>query len=157
MSILNIVTEPNPILRCQSKAIDPAIISQSDFQQLAQDMAETMVKKDGAGLAAPQIGKNIRLIAVGIPDGVLVMINPIITKVSWKKEWDEEGCLSIPNIYGKVKRHKKVRCKFIDAQGKHRKIEAESLLARVIQHEIDHLDGILFTDKAKDILEHYDA
>ena len=77
------------------------------------------------------------------------MINPEIVKASLTKVWGEEGCLSIPGVYGQVKRKKKIKCRFVDLDGQPRLIEAEGLLARVIQHEIDHLDGVLFIDKAK--------
>jgi len=79
------------------------------------------------------------------------MINPEIIKKSWKKCWDEEGCISVPNTYGQVRRHYKVSCIYLNKNSQKQKIEAEGLLARIIQHEIDHLDGILFIDKAKDI------
>ena len=157
MSILKIITHPHPVLRQTAVALDPKVMTQPEWQALVQAMAQTMIEADGAGLAAPQIGQSIRLIAVAVPEGALIMVNPQITKSSWLKEWGEEGCLSIPNIYGEVKRHKKIRCKFWDAQGKQRQIEAEGLLARVIQHEIDHLNGILFIDKAKNIIEQPDA
>jgi peptide deformylase len=110
---------------------------------------KTMKEKDGVGLAAPQVGQNIRLIAVNTKDGVACMINPKITKKSWAKEWSEEGCLSVPGVYGQVKRHKKINCVYLDKNGAKIKIQAEGLMAVVIQHETDHLDGILFIDKAK--------
>ncbi|MFH0951155.1 MAG: peptide deformylase [bacterium] len=157
MSILKIFTNPNPVLRQTATALDPKVMAQAELQTLIHDMAQTMAEADGAGLAAPQIGQSLRLIAVAVPEGVLIMANPQITKASWLKEWGEEGCLSVPNIYGEVKRHKKIRCKFYDAQGQLKKIEAEGMLARVIQHEIDHLNGILFIDKAKNIIEQPDV
>lgn len=147
--MLNIVTNPNPILRQKAKTI--ADVLTSEIQALIPEMVETMVKKDGIGLAAPQIGQSIRLIAIRYKDNDLVMINPIIIKKSLLKEWDEEGCLSVPKIFGLVKRCKKVTVKYLDADGKPQKLSGEGLLARVIQHEIDHLDGILFIDKAKDL------
>jgi peptide deformylase len=113
-------------------------------------MKETMLKKDGVGLAAPQIGKNKRIITVNTKDGVIAMINPRILNKSFLKEWDEEGCLSVPGIYGKVKRSKKLKCEFFDMDKKKNIISAQGFFARIIQHEIDHLDGILFIDKAKD-------
>ena len=112
-----------------------------------------MLEKDGVGLAAPQTGKNIRLCVVNTKEGPICLINPEITKKSWKKEWAEEGCLSIPSIFGQVRRHKNITCKYIDKDKKIIKLDADGLLARVIQHEIDHLDGVLFIDKAKDIKE----
>lgn len=151
MSILKIITHPDPVLRRQAKEIGPSAFGDPVFQNLVADMTETMIAKDGVGLAAPQVGHSLRLIVVNTKNGVLSMINPVITKRSLFKEADEEGCLSIPNVFGTVKRHKKIRCKFLTVQGQAKRIEASGLLARIIQHEVDHLDGILFIDKAKDI------
>lgn len=151
MPILKILTQPDPILRKKSVAINPEIIKSREFKSLVSSMAKTMVKTDGVGLAAPQIGKNIRLAVINSKDGVLCLFNPKITKKSWARELGEEGCLSIPNIFGKVKRHKKICLTFYNQEGKKTKLTAEGLMARVLQHEIDHLDGILFIDKAVDI------
>ncbi len=150
-SILPLVFNPDPRLRSRSSEIKPADIA--DLRPLADAMSETMIAEKGIGLAAPQIGQNIRLIIVSTKDGSVPMINPVLTKKSLRQEWGEEGCLSIPHVFGQVKRHKSVRCVFTDIDGNERTVDAEGLLARVIQHEIDHLDGILFIDKAKDIHE----
>ena len=149
--ILPIITNPNPILR--KKSVEIKQIQAKQFQQLCLDMAKTMREKDGVGLAAPQIGQNIRLIVINTKNGAVCMINPEITKKSLTKEWSEEGCLSIPDVFGQVKRHKKITCKYLDKNGKEIKITAQGLMARVIQHEIDHLDGVLFIDKAQDVKE----
>ena len=149
--ILPILINPNPILRKKSTQIRRDEIKTKEFQRLCSDMAKTMEEKDGAGLAAPQIGKNIRLVVVRTENSAVCMINPKIIKKSWAKECGEEGCLSVPDVFGRVKRHKKIICKYLDKKGKEIKIEAEGLMARVIQHEIDHLDGVLFIDKACDI------
>lgn len=147
--MLDIIKNPNPILRKKAKPI--ADILAPEIQALIPKMLETMIAKDGVGLAAPQIGQSIRLIAIRHKDSDLAMINPIIIKKSLLKEWDEEGCLSVPRIFGLVKRCKKVTVKYFDSKGRLHKLSGEGLLARVIQHEIDHLDGILFIDKAKDL------
>ena len=152
--ILPIIINPNPILRKKSIQVKRDEIKSKEFQRLCLDMAETMKEKDGIGLAAPQIGKNIRLIVVNTADRAVCMINPKIIKKSWAKELGEEGCLSVPGVFGKVKRHKKIDCKYLDKTGKEVKIKADGLMARVIQHEIDHLDGILFIDKAKNLVTH---
>ncbi|HBA36962.1 TPA: peptide deformylase [Candidatus Falkowbacteria bacterium] len=149
---LPIVLNPHPILRKKSQEISEEIFVQAEFRQLLLDMAETMIKKDGAGLAAPQVGQNIRAIVVQKGNKTLFMINPRLTKKSWAREIEDEGCLSVLNdkgeiIYGPVARHKKISCAYLDEKGKVKKISAEKILARVIQHEIDHLDGILFIDK----------
>lgn len=151
--MLEIVKHPNEILRRKSKDIDLNEISNNKFQELLREMSETMLKKDGAGLAAPQIGQNIRVIVINKNEKGMPLINPEITKKSWAKEIDQEGCLSVLNAKGEiyylpVSRHKKVSCTYFDEKGKKKKIEAEGLLARVIQHEVDHLNGILFIDRA---------
>lgn len=151
--ILPIITTPSPILREKSAKISPQELNNKDFSAFCGDLSKTMKEKDGIGLAAPQVGKNIRIIAVDTKNGPICMINPEITKKSIRKEWDEEGCLSVPGVYGKVKRHKKITCRFINKEGNLEKINANGLFARVIQHEVDHLDGVLFTDKAKTIQE----
>lgn len=151
--ILPIITVPSPILREKSAKISTEGMKESDFKSFCEDLTKTMKEKDGIGLAAPQVGKNIRIIAVDTKNGPICMINPEILKKSIRKEWDEEGCLSVPDVYGKVKRHKKITCKFINKKGDQEKINANGLFARVIQHEVDHLNGILFTDKAKNIQE----
>lgn len=150
--VLKIITHPNPILRKKSAEISLSKIKDPEIQKLLLDMEKTMIVKDGAGLAAPQIGKNIRLIVVAHNGKNLFLINPKITRRSWAQEIGEEGCLSVLGpqgeiIYGPVKRHKKVSCLYFDSQGQKQKLQAENLLARVIQHETDHLDGILFIDR----------
>ena len=152
-NILTIITNPNPLLRKKSAEISQKQISSKEIQRLCLDMAETMIKKDGVGLAGPQVGKNIRLIVVNAKDGPMCMINPKIKQKSLLKEWGEEGCLSIPEAYGQVKRYKKINCQYLNQNGQKTKITAKGLLARVIQHEIDHLDGILFIDKARKLLQ----
>lgn len=149
--VLKIIKNPNPILRKISKSVDEKNIKAKDFQRFCIDMAATMAKKDGVGLAAPQVGKNIRLFVINTKDGFQFFINPKITKKSLIKEWSEEGCLSVPDTFGQVKRPKKIVCECLDENGEKRKVEATGLMAVVIQHENDHLDGILFIDKAKDI------
>ncbi len=147
--MLNIVINPNPILRKKAEKVNNPL--SSDIQSLIPEMIKTMLAKDGIGLAAPQIGKSIRIIIIHHKDKDLVMINPKIIKKSLIKEWDEEGCLSVPNVFGDVKRCKKITVKYIDEFGKEQILATEGLLARVIQHEVDHLDGILFIDKAKNL------
>lgn len=151
--ILPIVTNPSPILRQKSREINLEELKKQEFQDFCDDMKKTMKEKDGVGLAAPQVGENIRLIVVSEKNGPICMINPKITKKSLRKEWDEEGCLSVPGYYGKVKRCKKLTCEYTDRAGNKTKINAEGLFARVMLHEIDHLDGVLFIDKAKNLKE----
>lgn len=149
--LLKIVLNPNEILRKISKPFPANKIKTPEIQKLIKDMIITMIQKDGVGLAAPQIGKNIRIITINTKDGPICLINPEIIEKSWIKELGEEGCLSVPGFFGDVRRHKKIKCQFLDTGANKTTIEAEGLMARVIQHESDHLDGILFIDKAKNI------
>jgi peptide deformylase len=147
--IYPILTVPDPILRKKSVELDFAEFSKRELDELCRNMTATMLESDGVGLAAPQIGKNIRIVIINTADGPVCMINPKITKKSILKEWGEEGCLSLPDIFGQVRRHKKISCLYQDRTGKKISIKAEGLFARVIQHEIDHLDGVLFIDKMR--------
>lgn len=152
--ILDIIKYPAESLRVPSMEIPLTDIKKPEMKELLADMKQTMMKLDGAGLAAPQIGSNIRLVVINDEKSgkIIFMINPKITKKSWGQEIDEEGCLSVLDdkgkiIYGPVSRHKKVNCVYYDEYGEKKKIQAEKLLARIIQHETDHLDGILFIDR----------
>lgn len=152
--ILDITKYPTPSLRELSVEIPLTDIKKAEMKKLLADMKHTMMKLDGAGLAAPQIGLNIRLVVINDEKSkkVLFMINPKITKKSWGQEIDEEGCLSVVDekdkiIYGPVSRHKKISCIYYDENGDKKKIQCEKMLARIIQHETDHLDGILFIDR----------
>lgn len=151
--LLKILADPNPVLRKKSEPVEIKNIKNRDFKKLCQDMVFTMLEKDGIGLAASQIGKNIRLIVINTKDKPIALINPKIKSKSILKEWGEEGCLSVPGYFGQVKRNKNIKCVFINEKGETQTITAIGLMARVIQHEIDHLDGILFIDKAKQIAE----
>ena len=117
-----------------------------DIRRLVDDMFETMNEAKGVGLAAPQVGVNVRLAIIDIGDNPLVLINPRIIKSSGK-ETCEEGCLSFPGLTEKVERAKKVVAEATNIDGARYEIEAEGLLARAIQHELDHLDGVLFIDR----------
>lgn len=145
--ILKIVTAPNPILTKKTaliKKIDQGVLD------LVRDMLQTVKKADGVGLAAPQIGKSLRICVInlehlGVPP--FALINPKIAKKSWKKIEMEEGCLSVPGLFGLVKRPQKIRIKAQNLDGQWLEMDADGFLARVIQHEVDHLDGVLFTTK----------
>jgi peptide deformylase len=147
MSILNIRLYPDPILRARCpdvETFDPAL------ERLVEDMVETMYAAPGIGLAAPQVGIESRLAVVDAsvgeePGHLRVLINPRILTTSGS-EIDVEGCLSIPDISDKVERPFAVTIRALDTSGMEQLIEAEGLEARAILHEIDHLDGILFTD-----------
>lgn len=147
--IYDIITNPNPVLRRKSPEIAKEKIASAELKEFCADLAETMIAKDGIGLAAPQVGENIRLAVINTDEGPLCLINPKMKRKSWTKVWGEEGCLSVPGLYGEVKRRKKLKCKYFNQAGEEITIEAEGLFARVIQHEIDHLDGVLFIDKMR--------
>lgn len=117
-----------------------------EIRTLVDDMIESMHEANGVGLAAPQIGKNIRLTVIDIGEGPLVLINPTILKKSGKETCDE-GCLSFPGLSEKVERAVKVVAEATDEEGNLYEVEAEGLMARAIQHELDHLDGVLFVDR----------
>lgn len=144
--IYKIIKHPAASLRKKSKNVDVSKIGSKEFLMFYRNMVETMLKNDGIGLAAPQIGKNIRVAVINTADGPICLVNPKIIKTSLTKEIGEEGCLSVPGVYGKVKRHKKVVCNYINEKKEAVAIEASGLFARVIQHELDHLDGVLFID-----------
>lgn len=148
---LNIIIHPNPILRKKSKKIDIKKIDKK-LKELIVNMHITLANLNGAGLAAPQIGKNIRLILVNTKDGYLTMINPSITWFSKEEEIGEEGCFSVVDkegniIFKNVMRPKEIKCEYYNEIGKKIKLNSKGLLARIIQHEVDHLDGILFIDR----------
>ncbi len=149
--ILPVYIEPNDILH---KVAEPITEITPEIRELASNMRETMHNANGIGLAAPQIGRMIDLIVLEYaneesPEDLIpytVMLNPKIIWRSSQKNIIEEGCLSIPGIYGNVKRPKKVTVQFEDLGGKQRELTVEGLFARIVQHEIDHLKGILFTE-----------
>lgn len=144
------------LLRSTAGPVDLATISSTDFQTLIDEMVVTMYQANGIGLAAPQIGRSIRLAVIAPEVDVLlheplVLINPTITNPSGNQEVLEEGCLSIPKVYGPVHRAAQLTLQAIDRRGRPYRLTANGLLARVIQHEIDHLLGRLFIDRAEKI------
>ncbi len=149
MSILKILTVPDPGLRQKSIGIKKEEIP--SLKSFVSSMLATMAQNEGVGLAAPQVGKNIRLIIISqeaTPNKKnWILINPKITKCSWRKEAAAEGCLSVPGEIREIKRCAKINIEAVSALGKPLKFSATKLFARVIQHEIDHLDGILIIDK----------
>ena len=148
MTIKQIKFVPDPMLR---EVALPVETITSETKQLLDDMAETMYNAPGIGLAGPQVGESKRLIVMDCSredekDELWQMINPMITQSSDENSKLEEGCLSIPGHTSEVSRPDWVNLKFTDINGKEQQIKAEGLLAACVQHEIDHLDGILFID-----------
>jgi len=146
-----ILTNPNPELRHRSEEIGVAEVKTPAFQEFADAFAAFMVTADGIGLAAPQIGMKKRIIAVQEKNGVNVYVNPEILKASEAMQENEEGCLSVPGVYGIVERPKRIKVRAIDRHGRTIQFNATGFRAAVFQHEIDHLDGVLFIDKVKEI------
>ncbi|MGO7159489.1 peptide deformylase [Rhizobium johnstonii] len=148
MTIKPLIILPDPVLRQLSKPIERV---DSDLQRLADDMLETMYDAPGIGLAAIQIGVPRRMLVIDISrEGEekqpQVFINPEIVKSSDERSLYEEGCLSIPDYYAEVERPAVVSVKYLDRNGKEQTVEADGLLATCLQHEIDHLNGVLFID-----------
>jgi peptide deformylase len=143
VSVLPIRVLGDPILREETK---PVLGLTAEIQQLIDDMFETMYAARGIGLAAPQVGRSERLAVIDVDDEPMVLINPEILESSRATEKAEEGCLSIPDVYGDVERPATVRIRALDREGKPFERDAEGLLARCMQHEIDHLHGKLFLD-----------
>ena len=152
MSILKVARMGHPVLRTPTPPLDPSEISSPEIQRLIDDMFETMNEYAGIGLAAPQVHRELRLFVAGVdePDQGLppvVMINPEIEPLGDGTEEDWEGCLSIPDIRGRVPRATKIRVQALDRHGSPQQFTATGFAARVIQHETDHLDGVLFLDR----------
>jgi peptide deformylase len=150
-----IITEGHPTLRKVAKKVNPAELADPIFQQLLDDMFETMYDAPGIGLAAPQINVSKRIFAVDLQDdneahGPLVVINPKFTVTEGEIE-ATEGCLSVPGMVGEMTRFERVVCTGLDRHGKKLELVADGLFARCLQHEMDHLDGILYIDKAQNI------
>lgn len=149
MAVLELRYKGDPVLRAKAKPVSkvtPRIV------KLLKDMEETMYAADGVGLAAPQVGVSERLIVVDVGDGPLHLVNPVLEEAQGV-DVDREGCLSIPGIYGYVERHARVVVSGLDLEGRPTRVEGTGLLARALQHEIDHLDGVLFIDKATELVE----
>jgi peptide deformylase len=169
MTLRQIVTLPDPVLRRKAKAVTKF---GRELQTLIDDMIETMRQAPGVGLAAPQVGISERLAVIeyveeddeetepaheGVevtpkspkPKQLYVLINPEIVKASEEKVMGIEGCLSIPGLVGEVERHEALQVKALNRHGKPIKLKVDGWLARIFQHEIDHLNGVLFTDLAQ--------
>jgi len=152
--VLKILKYPDPILRKKSKKVEEI---NEEIQKIFKDMIETLKNDQGLGLAAPQIGESKRIIVVHLirertpkekaSKEPQIFINPRITEKSKETEIDEEGCLSFPGLFLKIKRAKEVEVEALNIRGNQIKIKAEGLPARIFQHEIDHLDGVLFINR----------
>lgn len=147
-----IIGENNPILRAMS---EPVKRFDADLKKFAKDLRETMIKARGLGIAAPQVGRNIRVFIAVLNyktdnQAIVTMVNPEIVAHGKEMETGEEGCLSLPGKYGNVERFKRVTVEFFDLTGGRQVFELSGLNARVVQHENDHINGVLFVDRMKE-------
>ncbi len=160
MSILKISRLGHPILRRVAAPLTADVLASADLQRLIDDMVATMVDEEGIGLAAPQVHASVRLVVLGDPDAdaedsdslpLTVLANPIWRFRSAETDEAWEGCLSLPGLRGWVPRSLRVVVGGIDRTGRAVEITAQGYLARVLQHEIDHLDGVLYPDRMTDL------
>ena len=166
MALRTIVTLPEAVLRRKARAVTKF---DKGLQTVIDDMIETMREAPGVGLAAPQIGLAERIIVIeyfereedeeneDAPRKVWAVLNPEIVKSSEEKVLGIEGCLSVPGLVGEVERHAAIQVKGLNRHGKPTKIKAEGWLARIFQHEIDHLNGVIFTDRATRVWQPQDG
>jgi len=162
MTIREIVTVPAPVLRRKARKVTDF---GDELQELIEDMVETMREAPGVGLAAPQVGEPLQLIVVEYaehdeneeaqekpkPPRLYTMVNPEITRFSEEKEFGTEGCLSVPGFAGNVNRPMEITIRGFNRRGQPMRVKAKGWLARIFQHEIDHLEGVLFTDLAEKV------
>jgi peptide deformylase len=164
MSILKVSRMGHPVLRKKVKPVLLSEITSAPIQRLVDDMTQTMLEYNGAGLAAPQVHEDLRLFVAQVIDDhedeeedharkpeILALFNPEIKPASRRVEEDWEGCLSIPDLRGLVPRHHDITVKGYDRSGRPIELQATGFMARVIQHETDHLDGVLFLDRMKSL------
>jgi peptide deformylase len=160
MSILKVARMGHPVLRGRARALDRAEIKTAPIQKLIDDMIETMEEYQGIGLAGPQVHESVRIFIAGLQEDArsddddpaivpVAMVNPEIVPIGSDVATDWEGCLSIPDIRGKVPRYKRVKVRAFDREGARMELQLADLAARVVQHENDHLDGVLFFDRMK--------
>ncbi|MDD2521791.1 MAG: peptide deformylase [Anaerolineaceae bacterium] len=162
MALKEILTFPDPFLRLKAK---PVKKFDKELQTLIDDMFETMRAEPGVGLAAPQIGESLQLVVIEYAEEPedenapepkpkrYVLVNPEIVERSDEMVEGMEGCLSVPGFIGKVDRHEKITVKALTRHGKPQRVKAEGWMARIIQHELDHLDGVLYIDRASEMYE----
>lgn len=159
MSILKVARIGHPVVRSKAADVAPDRITAPETQRLIDDMVETMREYDGVGLAAPQVHVGLRLAVIEVSDDddrvdeaipLLVLVNPVLQPLGDDKVVGWEGCLSIPDLRGKVPRFRRLELRALDRHGKPYTLEASDFFARVIQHECDHLDGSVYLDRMKD-------
>jgi len=147
MAVLRICLSGDEVLKAKAKPISKIT---KQIRQLLDDMAQTMYESNGVGLAAPQVGHSLQIVVIDVGHGLIELMNPVIVEREGE-ETAQEGCLSIPNVYGEVCRSARVIAEGYDRTGRKIRVEGRGLLARAIQHELDHLEGVLFIEKAENI------
>ena len=160
MTALPIVTVGDPVLRERAREVTPEKLSSPTTQRLIDDMIDTMRAAGGAGIAANQVGELLRIFVVEVRDNprypykpnvpLTVVVNPVIEPLDDQTERINEGCLSVPDLRGEVDRHVRIRVRSLDRDGTPRDEERRGLTAGTFQHELDHLDGVLFLDRVRD-------
>lgn len=143
---MDILEHPNPALKQHASDVDPT--ADGTLASLVQSMAKAMYDAPGVGLAATQVGVQKRLIVLDVDDGLMALCNPRIVETTPEAETEDEGCLSLPGVYIPIERPVGCVCEALDLKGEPVRIAAEGLFARVLQHETDHLDGLLILDRA---------
>ena len=162
MPIRPILTIGNPLLRRVARDLEPGEIHSPALRHLLDDMVETMHHAEGIGIAAPQVGESVQAAIIEIdaesarypgqePFGLRVFLNPRVTVLDAEEQGFWEGCLSVPNLRGFVERPRRVRVDYLDVDAHERTIEVEGFLATVFQHELDHLKGVLYVDRIRDM------
>jgi len=159
MAVLKVARLGHPILRRIAEPVSPEAIGAPEIQRLIDDMLETMADEDGAGLAAPQVHVSKRIVIYGVESNprypeaeavpLTVLINPTIAPLTERQEEDWEGCLSVPELRGKVSRLARVQVNALGRDGRRLRFVAEGFHARVVQHECDHLDGVVYLDRMR--------
>jgi peptide deformylase len=156
MSILKVARIAHPVLRSPAKPVPKEAFRDKLFQKLVDDMRETMYEYEGVGLAAPQVHEGLRLAVIEVPGSderaraevpFMVLVNPVVTPLDDERENGWEGCLSVPDLRGVVPRWKRLKLDALDRDGKPYSLEAQDFVARVVQHECDHLDGNVYLDR----------
>jgi peptide deformylase len=154
MAILKVARMGHPVLRTRARALEPSELKRPEIQRLIDDMLDTMNEYQGIGLAAPQVHESVRLFVAGSTDEehglpLTILANPEITIVGPDVVEDWEGCLSIPDVRGRVSRARQIQVSALDRHGRKVELKVSGFTARVMQHETDHLDGVLFLDRMK--------
>ena len=147
MATLEIRKAGDPVLKKQCQAVEKVTVK---IKKLLDDMAETMQAADGVGLAAPQVGVELRIVVIDVGEGLIELINPVLLEKEGCQK-GLEGCLSVPGVFGQVERYEKVVVEGLNRSGRKIRVTGSGLLARALQHEMDHLDGVLFVEKAESL------